>query len=91
MYVNEYFEVTMKNDAKVNQDLTIENVDICENRYCVFIPLALSDIEALGMSSGNFGASILIPQGMQPDNANVTWRVYFPGSYWFKIAVNNLY
>ena len=79
LYVNEYFEVTMENDVKVNQDLTIENVDICENRYCVFIPLALSDIEAIGMSNGNFGTGTFIPQGMQPDNANVTWRVYYPG------------
>ena len=67
----------MENDAKVNQDLTIEPVDICENRYCVFIPLAISDIQALGMSSGNFGTGTLIPQGMQPDNADVTWRVYY--------------
>ena len=77
LYVNQYFEVTMENDAKVNQDLTIENVDVCENRYCVFIPLTLSDIEAIGMSSGNFGTGTLIPQGMQPDNANVTWQVYY--------------
>jgi RHS repeat-associated protein len=79
LYVNEYFEVQMANDVKVNQDLTIVPVDICENRYCVFIPLAISDIEAIGMSSGNFGMATLIPQGMQPDSANVTWRVYYPG------------
>ncbi len=49
--VNAHFEVEMVNNAKVNQDLTIEDVDICENRYCVFVPLAISDIEAIGMSS----------------------------------------
>ena len=66
-------------EAKVNQDLTIEPVDVCENRSCVFMPLMLSQSEALGMNSGNFGTGTLIPQGMQPDNANVTWRVYYPG------------
>jgi RHS repeat-associated protein len=79
LYVNEYFEVTMENDVKVNQDLTIVPVDVCENRYCFFMPLMLSQREALGMSNGNFGMATLIPQGMQPDNANVTWRVYYPG------------
>ena len=79
LYVNEYFEVTMENDAKVNQDLTIENVDICENRYCLFMPLAISDIEALGMRSGNFGTRTFITEIMEPDNANVTWRIYYPG------------
>lgn len=69
----------MENVAKVDQDLTIEPVDLCENRYCFFMLLMLNQSEALGMSSGNFGTSILIPQGMQSDNANVTWRVYYPG------------
>ena len=62
---------------KVNQDLTIEPVDICENRYCFFMPLMLNQNEALGMSNGNFGTGTFIPQGMQPENANVIWRIYY--------------
>ncbi|OJX38002.1 MAG: hypothetical protein BGO78_08160 [Chloroflexi bacterium 44-23] len=77
MYVNAYFEVEMVNNAKVNQDLTIEDVDICENRYCSFMPLAISGIEAIGMPSGNFGTRTFITEIMEPDNANVTWRVYY--------------
>lgn len=38
LYVNDYFEITMEND-KVNMNLTIEPVDLCENRYCVFVPV----------------------------------------------------
>jgi len=57
----------------VNQDLAIEPVDLFKNRYCMFIALALIDIEVIGMCSGNFGTDRLIPQGMQPDNVNVTW------------------
>ena len=79
LYVNEYFEVTMENGAKVNQDLTIEDVDICENRYCSFMPLAISDIEAIGMQNGNFGTRTFITEIMEPNNANVTWRIYYPG------------
>jgi hypothetical protein len=79
LYVNEYFEVTMENDAKVDQDLTIEPVVLCKNRYYFFMPLMLNQSEALEMSNGNFGMATLIPQGLQPDNANVTWRVYYPG------------
>ncbi|OJX40165.1 MAG: hypothetical protein BGO78_14400 [Chloroflexi bacterium 44-23] len=79
LYVNEYFEVTMENGTKVNQDLTIVPVDICENRYCVFIPLAINDIEAIGMQHGNFGTTTFITEIMEPDNANVTWRIYYPG------------
>jgi len=79
LYVNEFFEITMENGAKVNQDLTIEDVDICENRYCSFMPLAISDIEAIGMPIGNFGTRTFITEIMEPDNANVTWRVYYPG------------
>jgi hypothetical protein len=35
----------------------------------VFIPLAISDIEAIGMQSGNIGTGTLIPQGMHRENA----------------------
>jgi hypothetical protein len=83
LYVTEYFEVQMANDVKVNQDLTIEPVDICENRYCFFMPLMLNQREALGMSNGNFGTSTLIPQGMQPDNANVTWKIQICIDFYF--------
>ena len=78
VYVNEYFDVNLENGAKVNQDLTIENIDICENRYCIFIPLALSDIEAIGKKIGDFGTTTFITESMEPDNSNVTWRIYYP-------------
>jgi len=77
LYVSEFFEVEMVNNAKVNQDLTIEDVDICENRYCSFMPLAISDIEAIGMQNCNFGTRTFITEIMEPDNANVTWRIYY--------------
>lgn len=69
----------MENDAKVNQDLTIENVDLCENRNCVFVPLAIRDIEAIGMQNGNFGTRTFITEIMEPDNSNITWRIYYLG------------
>ena len=76
--VNEYFDVNLENGAKVNQDLTIENIHICENRYCIFIRLALSDIEAIGKKIGDFGTTTFITESMEPDNSNVTWRIYYP-------------
>jgi RHS repeat-associated protein len=43
------------------------------------MPLAISDIEAIGMPVGNFGTRTFITEIMEPDNANVTWRIYYPG------------
>ena len=71
LYVNEYFEVQMENDAKVNQDLTIENVDICEKGIVCSFHWQSAISKQIGMSNGNFGTATLIPR---------SWSLIMPTS-----------
>ena len=41
------------------------------------MPLATSDIEAIGMPIGNFGTRTFFTENMEHENANVTWGIPF--------------